>query len=162
MGKELYVGRLPYEATEYELERLFSVSGRVTSIHLITDPATGEFKGCGYVRMSTEAEAKDAIASLDGALLGGKTITVSEARPQKQQQAGGYKGKGGPRAGGFGKGAAGRAVAAKAGPSRGGAPKPGGSRPAAGKAGDKPGAARTAGKATSGTGGTGSSRGGKR
>jgi RNA recognition motif-containing protein len=66
-GKELYVGSLSYDVTEYELEKLFAVSGNVTSIHLITDAVTGQFKGCGYVRMSTEAEARDAIDSLDGA-----------------------------------------------------------------------------------------------
>jgi RNA recognition motif-containing protein len=88
-GKELYVGSLSYDVTEYELEKLFAVSGKVTSIHLITDAVTGEFKGCGYVRMSTEAEARDAIDSLDGALLLGKKITVSYATPQKMKPSGG-------------------------------------------------------------------------
>ena len=83
MGKELYVGGISYQATAQDVEKLFSVSGRVTSIHLITDPKTGQFKGCGYVRMSTEAEAKDAMASLDGALLIDRTLTVSRANPQK-------------------------------------------------------------------------------
>jgi RNA recognition motif-containing protein len=113
MGKELYVGHMSYDTTEYDLENLFSVSGRVTSVHLITDAQTGEFKGCGYVRMSTEAEAKDAIASLDGALLIDKKITVSEARPQKHTTPGGYKGKsaaagrpGGKSAAGYFKGPA--------------------------------------------------------
>src|SRR6185369_16459495 len=93
MAKELYVGSLSFETTEYDLERLFSVSGKVTSVHLILDNTTGEFKGCGYVRMSTDAEAKDAIASLDGAMLIDRQITVSEARPQKMKpQGGGYKG----------------------------------------------------------------------
>jgi RNA recognition motif-containing protein len=98
MSKELYVGSLSYETTEYDLEKLFSVSGRVTSVHLILDNQTGEFKGCGYVRMSTDAEAKDAIDSLDGAMLIDRRITVSEARPQKMKPQGGglkggYKGK---------------------------------------------------------------------
>ena len=92
--KELYVGSLSYDVTEYDIEKLFSVSGRVTSIHLITDLKTGEFKGCGYVRMSSEAEAKDAVASLDGAMLIDRQITVSIANPQKiKAQGGGYKGK---------------------------------------------------------------------
>jgi len=100
MGKELYVGSLSYETTEYDLEKLFSVSGRVTSVHLIVDLKTGEFKGCGYVRMSTEAEAKDAVDSLDGAMLIDRRITVSEAKPQKMRPQGGaargsYKGKSG-------------------------------------------------------------------
>lgn len=88
-GKELYVGSLSYDITEYEINKLFSVSGKVTSIHLITDATTGQFKGCGYVRMSTEAEAKDAIDSLDGAWLLDKQITVSYANPQKMKAGGG-------------------------------------------------------------------------
>lgn len=88
-GKELYVGKLSYDITEYELEKMFAVSGTVTSIHLITDPVTGEFKGCGYIRMSTEAEAKDAIDSLDGAWLLDSRITVSLANPQKMKPGGG-------------------------------------------------------------------------
>jgi len=135
MGKELYVGHLSYDATEWELERLFSVSGRVTSIHLITDAETGQFKGCGYVRMSTEAEAKDAILSLDGARFLDSTITVSEARPQKTVTKGGYKGK----APGAGRPAGGRSAA-------GGAAKPGGFKPAGAKApGAKPAGAKAPG-----------------
>jgi RNA recognition motif-containing protein len=94
MSKELYVGSLSYDATEYDLEKLFSVSGKVTSVHLIVDLTTGEFKGCGYVRMSTEAEAKDAVDSLDGAMLIDRTITVSIARKQKMKsQGGGLRGR---------------------------------------------------------------------
>jgi len=141
MGKELYVGSLSYDTTEYDLEKLFSVSGRVTSIHLITDPKTGQFKGCGYVRMSTEAEAKDAIQSLDGALLIDRPITVSMANPQKQkQQAGGYKGKspkgaGTPRASFGGKPAAGKTGFSKPASSRPGGAKPAGPKPAGAKSG---------------------------
>ena len=83
MSKELYVGKISLEATEEELRKLFSVAGTVTSIHLITDPQSGEFKGCGYVRMATVEEARDAIITLDGARLRNRIITVSEARPQK-------------------------------------------------------------------------------
>lgn len=89
MAKELYVGNISFEATEEDIRRLFTVSGTVTSIHLITDQKSGTFKGCGYVRMSTEAELKDAIASLDGALLIDRRITVSIANPQKQKPQGG-------------------------------------------------------------------------
>jgi RNA recognition motif-containing protein len=93
MSKELYVGSLSYETTEYDLEKLFSVSGRVTSVHLIVDLTTGEFKGCGYVRMSTEAEAKDAVDSLDQAILLGRQITVSIANKQRMKpQGGGVRG----------------------------------------------------------------------
>lgn len=83
MAKELYVGHLPYEATEDDLRRMFAVAGTVTSVHIITDPATGKSKGCGYVRMSREEELQEAIECLDGALMGELLISVSIARPQK-------------------------------------------------------------------------------
>jgi len=134
-AKELYVGKLPFEATEYDLEKFFSVSGKVTSIHLITDNKTGEFKGCGYVRMSTEKEAKDAIASLDGAILLGRIITVSIANPQKLKPVGGYQGKA-PRGGA----APGKPAPPAAAGSAAKASKPAAPRPAAAK----PAAARTA------------------
>ena len=86
MGKELYVGNISRRATETDLQKLFAVSGRVTSLHLITDPVTGEFKRCGYVRMASEAEAADAIETLDGALLIDEIITVSVAREQKTKK----------------------------------------------------------------------------
>jgi RNA recognition motif-containing protein len=83
MNRELYVGSLPFEATEEDLVRLFSVSGTVQSVHIITDKISGKSKGCGYVKMTSVEEAKDAINSLDGALLDNRKITVSEAREQK-------------------------------------------------------------------------------
>ena len=92
MAKELYVGHLPYEATNEDLRRLFSVAGTVTSVHIITDPVSGKSKGCGYVRMSSEEELQEAIDCLDGALVEGLQITVSIARPQKPQAAGGRPG----------------------------------------------------------------------
>ncbi len=85
MAKELYVGHLPFETTEGELKRTFAVAGTVTSVHIITDPETGESKGCAYVRMATMEEAREAIDCLDGALLGEMVISVSEARPQQKQ-----------------------------------------------------------------------------
>ena len=86
MGKELYIGHMSYQATEEDLLKLFSVVGTVTSVHIITDPESGKSKGCGYVRMATEAEMKDAVETLDGALLIDRVITVSEARPQKPKE----------------------------------------------------------------------------
>jgi RNA recognition motif-containing protein len=74
---------MPYEATEEDLRRMFAVAGTVTSVHIITDPETGKSKGCGYVRMSSEAEVKEAIECLDGALMIDRVITVSVAVPQK-------------------------------------------------------------------------------
>ncbi|MGE3260005.1 MAG: RNA-binding protein [Geobacter sp.] len=117
MAKELYIGHLPYEATNDDLRRLFSVAGTVTSVHIITDPVSGKSKGCGYVRMSSEEELQEAIDCLDGALMEGLQITVSIARPQKPQTAGNQPGK--PRR-------------------KGPAPKSGGPRSAEGAAARKP------------------------
>jgi len=83
MSKELYVGNLPFEYGEDELRRLFSVAGTVSYIHLITDPQTGRSKGCAYVKMSSEREAREAIDCLDEARVDNRTLTVSIARPQK-------------------------------------------------------------------------------
>lgn len=125
-GKELYVGSLSYDATEYDIHKMFSVSGTVTSVHLITDAVTGEFKGCGYVRMSTEAEAKDAIDSLDGAWLLDKSITVSYANPQKMKPGGGGA-KALPKR--WGKSAAEKPAAGKAAAPKPAAAKPAGTKP---------------------------------
>jgi len=128
-GKELYVGSLSYDVTEYDLEKLFAVSGTVTSVHLITDNVTGEFKGCGYVRMSTEAQAKDAVDSLDGAMLIDRQITVSIANPQKMKpQGGGARGKFIPKKGGDSP-AAGKPAAAKPASARPAAAKPAAEKP---------------------------------
>ncbi len=86
MGRELYVGNLPYETSETDLRRLFAVAGTVSSVHLIADPQSGKSKGCGYVKMATAEAAREAINSLDGALIGDRLITVSEARPQKPKE----------------------------------------------------------------------------
>ena len=83
MSRELYVGSLPFETTEEDLRRIFSVAGTVQSVHIITDRDSGQSKGCGYVKMTTESEAKEAINSLDGATIEHRIITVSEAREQK-------------------------------------------------------------------------------
>ncbi len=85
MGRELYVRHISDKATEGDIRKLFSVAGIVSSIHLITDPQSGQFKGCGFVRMATDAEAKEAVSTLDGALLIDRIISVTEARPQKQK-----------------------------------------------------------------------------
>jgi RNA recognition motif-containing protein len=82
MRNELYLGSISAKATEEDIRKLFSVAGTVTSIHLIHDQQTGEFKGCGYVRMATPEQAKEAIEVLDGALLINRVLSVSEARPQ--------------------------------------------------------------------------------
>lgn len=156
--KELYVGSLSYDTTEYDLEKIFSVSGTVTSVHLIRDNQSGEFKGCGYVRMSSVAEAKDAVASLDGAMFLGRTMTVSIANPQKTKPAGGYRGKtggaaetegkapaAGPRPKTAAKGTGPKAAAGKPAPFKGDAAKPAASKPVTAKpAASKPAASKPA------------------
>lgn len=108
MAKELYVGHLSEETTEKDLYRLFSVMGTVTSVHLITDPETREFKRCGYVRMAAEVDPKEVVETLDGAYLIDREIVVSIARPQKQAGKPGRPGTFGPKKPGFGaKGGAG-------------------------------------------------------
>ena len=86
MKSELYVGSISPKATEEDIKKLFAVAGTVTSVHLIRDNQTGEFKGCGYVRMATAEQAREAIETLDGALLINKVLTVSIARPQPPQK----------------------------------------------------------------------------
>jgi RNA recognition motif-containing protein len=83
MAKELYIGHISENATEQDIWKLFSVVGKVTSVHLIIDPETREFKRCGYVRMAADVDPKEAVETLDGALLVDRVITVSIARPQK-------------------------------------------------------------------------------
>lgn len=88
MAKELYVGHLSEQTTEEDLRRLFSVMGIVTSVHLIIDPETGEFKRCGYVRMAAGVDPAEVAETLDGAYLIDREIHVSIARPQKPGMAG--------------------------------------------------------------------------
>ena len=88
MAKELYVGHLSEQTTEEDLRRLFSVMGIVTSVHLIIDPETGEFKRCGYVRMASGVDPAEVAETLDGAYLIDREIHVSIARPQKPGMAG--------------------------------------------------------------------------
>jgi len=104
MGKDLYVGNISFNATEEDILKLFSVAGRVKSIHLLKDPKTGQFKGCGFVKMA-DIEAKETVALLDGTLLVDRVISVSEALPQKprEQKSGGAREKRGPGRGPAGK-----------------------------------------------------------
>ena len=82
MGIEVYVGQISASVTEDELRKLFSVVGTVASVHLVLDAASGEKRGCGYVRMSTEEEAREAIDLLNGAQLGDRQIVVKNAPPK--------------------------------------------------------------------------------
>ena len=104
MGVEIYVGHISGTVTEDEVRKLFSVVGTVTSVHLVTDPGSGEFRGCGYVRMSTEDEAREAVDLLNGARLGDRLIVLKSAPPKIFKNAGpsggrrgGQEGRGGGR-----------------------------------------------------------------
>ena len=103
MGKKLYIGNLPFSATEQALSDLFSQCGTVESTKIVTDRETGRSKGFGFVEMSTDEEASDAISKLNGSDCEGRTITVSEARPMvpREKRPGSF---GGPRGGNGGGG----------------------------------------------------------
>ena len=88
MGVEIYVGHLSGTVTEDEIKKLFSVVGTVTSVHLVTDSGSGESRGCGYVRMSTEDEAREAIDLLNGAKLGDRLIVVKDPPPKNFKKPG--------------------------------------------------------------------------
>jgi cold-inducible RNA-binding protein len=104
MGKKLYVGNLPYSITEDEVRAMFAEVGTVTSVTLITDRATGQPKGFGFVEMETEQAAQEAITKLNGREMQQRTLNVSEARPMAERSGGGFSGggRGGSRGGGGG------------------------------------------------------------
>lgn len=92
MGKKLYVGNLPYSATEEVLLDTFSSCGTVDSVKLITDRETGRSKGFGFVEMSSDSEALDAIEKFDGQDFEGRPMRVNEAKPQAPRTGGGSRG----------------------------------------------------------------------
>jgi len=89
MGSKIYVGGLPYSTTEQQLSDLFAAHGSVASSRIITDKFTGQSRGFGFVEMSSDSEAQAAITALNGTQLGGRTLTVNEARPQEPRSGGG-------------------------------------------------------------------------
>ncbi len=106
MGKKLYVGNLPFSVDDQFLFDTFARVGTVESAKVITDRETGRSKGFGFVEMSTDAEAQDAIAKVNGADCAGRTLTVNEARPMepRENRGGGFGGGRGGDRGGFGGG----------------------------------------------------------
>jgi len=101
MGNKLYVGNLPFSATDDGLREMFAQAGQVESARIITDRDTGRSKGFGFVEMSTEQEASEAIKKFNGKELDGRALTVNEARPMTPRDSGGG-GRGGHRGGGGG------------------------------------------------------------
>ena len=89
MSRKLYVGNLPYSASESVVSSKFSEFGTVESIKLITDRDTGHSKGFGFVEMGSEAEAQAAIANLNGADCEGRAMNVNEAKPKASGGRGG-------------------------------------------------------------------------
>ena len=100
MARKLYVGNLPYDTSDQDLQALFGGVGAVDSVNLMRDMATGRARGFAFVEMATDEDAQAAIKALDNHNLGGRNLTVNEARPKTNS--GGFGG------GGFGGGGNGR------------------------------------------------------
>jgi cold-inducible RNA-binding protein len=104
MGTKLYVGNLPFNTTENELQELFSQAGAVQEVTLMQDRFTGKSRGFAFVTMSSDEEAQNAISKLNGHAMEGRQLTVNEARPRESRPPGGggrgYGGGGG--GGGYG------------------------------------------------------------
>jgi cold-inducible RNA-binding protein len=101
MAKNLYVGNLNYDTTESTLRTLFEEVGAIESINVIMDRMTGRSRGFAFVEMVEESAAQEAIAKLDGQMVDGRNIRVSEARPRRSRDDRGG-GRGGGR-GGYGR-----------------------------------------------------------
>ena len=95
MGKKLYVGNLPYSATEDDLRSLFEEHGATSSVAVIMDRETGRSRGFGFVEFETEASAEAALKALDGRDMDGRSLRVNEAQERQRGGGGGYRG-GGP------------------------------------------------------------------
>ncbi|MFO0840535.1 MAG: RNA-binding protein [Phycisphaerae bacterium] len=95
MGARLYVGNLPYSTSSDELRQLFSQFGGIKSAEVVSDRATGQSKGFGFVEMETSHQAAAAITALNGNPHNGRPLTVNEAKPRESRGGGGYGGSGG-------------------------------------------------------------------
>ena len=107
MGNKLYVGNLSFEATEIDLQDLFSEAGSVTEAALMQDKFTGKSRGFAFVTMSSDEEAQKAISLFHGKSHHGRPLTVNEARPREERSGGGgggNRGGGGGGRGGYGGG----------------------------------------------------------
>src|SRR5262249_56902086 len=98
---KLYVGNLSYDTTEEQLRALFTPFGEPESARLITDRDSGRSKGFGFVEFADSGQANAAMSSLNGKEIGGRALTVNEARPRNEgsdnRGGGGYRGRGGRR-----------------------------------------------------------------
>ena len=89
--KNLYVGNLPHSTTEAELREVFEAHGAVEKITLVTDRDTGRSRGFAFVEMGNASEADKAIAALNGTALGGRPLTINEAKPKTERPRGGFQ-----------------------------------------------------------------------
>ena len=142
MGNKLYVGNLPYTVRDEDLQQSFGQFGSVTSAKVMMERDTGRSKGFGFVEMGSDAEAQAAIGGMNGQSLGGRSITVNEARPMEARP---------PRSGGFGGGGGGY----------GGGDRSGGGGYGGGGGGDRSGGGYGGGGDRSGGGGYGGGGGGR-
>ena len=94
MNTKLYVGNLPYQTTESDLQTLFESSGQVNTVNIVRDRATGQVRGFAFVEMSDVEGARRAISELDKHQFGGRSLTVNEAKPMEARPSGGGFGGG--------------------------------------------------------------------
>jgi cold-inducible RNA-binding protein len=94
MARKLYVGNLPYDTSDQDLQALFAGAGTVESVNLMRDMATGRARGFAFVEMATDEDAQKAISTLNNPDLGGRNLTVNEARPKTAGGGGGFGGGG--------------------------------------------------------------------
>ena len=101
MGTRLYVGNLPFDIDEAQLRALFAEGGgQVVSVRIITDRTTGRPRGFGFVEMGSQMDAVAAVRALHGKEVGGRVLTVTEAREREARHSGGFRGDSGRRGGG--------------------------------------------------------------
>jgi RNA recognition motif-containing protein len=100
VGKKLYVGNLSYNTTEVQIRALFEQVGEITDVAIIKDRDTGKSKGFGFVEMSTDESAAEAIKRFNGFTMDNRQLTVNEARPREERSGGGGYGGGSSRGGG--------------------------------------------------------------
>ena len=92
MSRKLYVGNLPYDTAETQLQDLFAQAGTVETVNVVRDNATGRARGFAFVEMGSDEEAQAAINQLNSYELGGRALTVNEARPKTAGGGGGFVG----------------------------------------------------------------------
>ena len=118
MAMKLYVGNLSFQTTSEDLQQLFAQAGTVESATVVEDRDTGRSRGFGFVEMASKEEGEKAIEQFNGTDLGGRNLTVNEARPREDRGnrggggrggfgGGGNRGGGGGRGGGYGGGGGG-------------------------------------------------------